>query len=358
MLHKILTRKLWHSGLFALFTLTAQFSVMPVADAAAEITGAGATFPYHAYRSWADAYKSFASVGLKYQPIGSSGGLKQISAKSVDFAASDIPQSIDWQEQNAVLQFPIIIGGIVPAINIKDIKSGELKLTGAVLAEIFMGKISNWNDARIKNLNPSLNLPNQKIAVLFRNDGSGTTYNFSDYLAKKSKDWRDKIGVGSTISWPTGIGAKGNDGISLLVKHVPGSIGYVDYAYAVDAGLSYALLENREGQYPKPNLASFEAAAANANWDKAPGFRLTLSDQVGAESWPMTAVSFVLVQREQANIDRAVTTLRFFSWAMRNGQKLAHDLDYAALPMDVVTKIEDSWKAKLSSSGKALWPPK
>ena len=259
--------------------------------------------------------------GLNYQPIGSSGGLKQISAKSVDFAASDIPQTMDWQEQNSVLQFPIIIGGIVPAINIKDIKSGTLRLTGGVLADIYMGKITNWNDARIRKLNPSLNLPNQMIAVLFRNDGSGTTYNFSDYLAKKSTDWHDKIGVGSTISWPTGNGAKGNDGIATLVKHVPGSIGYVDYAYAVDAGLIFALLENREGQYPKPNLASFEAAAANANWDKAPGFRLTLSDQAGPDSWPMTAVSFVLVQREQANFDRAVTTLRFFSWAMRNGPK-------------------------------------
>ncbi|MDI9349495.1 MAG: phosphate ABC transporter substrate-binding protein PstS [Candidatus Symbiobacter sp.] len=330
----------------------------PIAKAAADITGAGATFPFHAYSRWAEAYKTFAAVGLKYQPVGSSGGLKQIAAKAVDFAASDIPQTLEWQDQNAVLQFPIIIGGIVPAINVNGIKSGEMKLTGAVLADIFMGKIINWGDNRIRKLNPNLVLPNQPIKVLFRNDGSGTSYNFSDYLAKKSPEWRDKIGVGSTLSWPTGIGAKGNDGIATLIKRVPGAIGYVDYAYVIDEGLDYALVENRDGLYPKPNLASYEAAAANANWDKAPGFRMTLTDQAGAKSWPITAVSFVLMQRDQTNMDRGLTALKFFSWAMRNGQKIAHDLDYAALPMAVVSKVEENWQANLTSGGKPLWPPK
>ena len=334
------------------------FTAMPIKAASAEITGAGATFPYHAYKKWAESYKNFTSVGLSYQPIGSSGGLKQIAAKNVDFGASDIPQTLDWQEQNGIAQFPIIIGGIVAAVNVKNVKPGELRLTGEILADIYLGKITNWGDARLKKLNPNLNLPNQTIAVIYRNDGSGTTYNFSDYLAKKSNDWRDKIGVNSTLSWPTGFGAKGNDGIASLVKRVPGAIGYVDYANAKDEGLIYTLIENRDGQYPDPSLASFEAAADNANWDKAPGFRMTLTDQPGAKSWPLTAVSYVLVRRDQINIDRATSTLKFFSWAMRNGQKIAHDLDYATLPMELVSKIEDNWKVRISSAGKPLWPPR
>ena len=330
--------------LFAVFMIPAS----PSRAETMTITGAGATFPLQAYNKWADSYQKIRKVSLNYQAIGSGGGLKQILAKTVDFGASDIPQTIEWQDQNNVIQFPAIIGGIAPGINVPGIKPGSLKLTGEILANIYMGKITKWNDAAIAKLNPGLPLPDLRIAVIYRNDGSGTTYNFSDYLSKKSAEWKDKIGVGSALEWPTGFGGKGNDGVAALVKQQNGAIGYLEFAYIKQQSMNYALVANAAGKYPVPSLASFEAAAANAKWDKVPGYNLLLTDQPGDKSWPITATSFIILPRKADESGRVVAVLEFFQWAFQHGKDAAHDLDYATLPDNLVTKIKADWRAKLT----------
>ncbi|MDI9407744.1 MAG: phosphate ABC transporter substrate-binding protein PstS [Candidatus Pacebacteria bacterium] len=323
---------------------------------ATELTGAGATFPYPIYSKWAAAYKEKTGVNINYQAIGSGGGLKQIVAKTVDFGASDAPQTIEWQNQNQIIQFPMVVSGIVPIVNIKGLKSGLLKMSGTIIADIYLGKITKWSDPAIKAMNPLLALPDMPITPIYRNDGSGTTYNFSSYLAKVSATWREKIGVATALEWPVGLGAKGNDGVSSLATRVNGSIAYVESNYAKQSQLPFVLVQNKQGNFPMPTIASYEAAAANANWPAAKGFFLTLSDQPGKESWPIASASFILIQKNA--VENTEEMFKFFDWAYRDGDRMARSLDYAPIPIPVVNFIQSTWTAGVMSNGKPVWNPK
>jgi phosphate transport system substrate-binding protein len=323
---------------------------------AAEISGAGATFPYPIYAKWAEAFKAKTGVAMNYQSIGSGGGIKQIEAKTVDFGASDVPLTPEDLARNGLAQFPMIMGGIVPVVNLKGVEPGRLKLTGPVLADIFLGAIVKWNDKRIADLNAGLALPNQAIAVVHRSDGSGTTYNFADYLAKVSSDWQSKVGVNTALEWPAGLGGKGNEGVAALVSRTDGAIGYVEYAYALQNKMAYALVENKDKAFPRPGNASFQAAAANADWAAAPGFFLILTDQPGKQSWPIAATSFILMHRTQDKPESARQVLAFFDWSFKNGQTLAEGLDYVPFPDKVVSLIEERWKQEIKAAdGKPVW---
>jgi phosphate transport system substrate-binding protein len=323
---------------------------------AAEISGAGATFPYPIYAKWAEAFKAKTGVAMNYQSIGSGGGIKQIEAKTVDFGASDVPLTPEDLARNGLAQFPMIMGGIVPVVNLKGVEPGRLKLTGPVLADIFLGAIVKWNDKRIADLNAGLALPNQAIAVVHRSDGSGTTYNFADYLAKVSSDWQSKVGVNTALEWPAGLGGKGNEGVAALVSRTDGAIGYVEYAYALQNKMAYALVENKDKAFPRPGNASFQAAAANADWAAAPGFFLILTDQPGKQSWPIAATSFILMHRTQDKPESARQVLAFFDWSFKNGQTLAEGLDYVPFPDKVVNLIEERWKQEIKAAdGTLVW---
>jgi phosphate transport system substrate-binding protein len=323
---------------------------------AAEISGAGATFPYPIYAKWAEAFKAKTGVAMNYQSIGSGGGIKQIEAKTVDFGASDVPLTPEDLARNGLAQFPMIMGGIVPVVNLKGVEPGRLKLTGPVLADIFLGAIVKWNDKRIADLNAGLALPNQAIAVVHRSDGSGTTYNFADYLAEVSSDWQSKVGVNTALEWPAGLGGKGNEGVAALVSRTDGAIGYVEYAYALQNKMAYALVENKDKAFPRPGNASFQAAAANADWAAAPGFFLILTDQPGKQSWPIAATSFILMHRTQDKPESARQVLAFFDWSFKNGQTLAEGLDYVPFPDKVVSLIEERWKQEIKAAdGKPVW---
>jgi phosphate transport system substrate-binding protein len=306
---------------------------------AADITGAGATFPYPIFAKWAEVYKKIENVNLNYQSIGSSGGLRQIRAKTVTFGASDAPVAGPQLEKDGMVQFPVILGGVVPIANIDGFKQGELKLTGQVLADIFMGTITKWNDPKIAALNPGKNLPNQSITVVHRADGSGTTFIFTDYLNEVSKPWADKVGKGAAVKWPasSSVGGKGNEGVAANVTRVKGSIGYVEYAYAKKNNITYTQLMNKDGQYVAPSEKTFAAAAAGADWFSVPGMGISLVEQKGAASWPITGASFVLMYKEPANKQASKDVIKFFSWAFKDGQQLALDLDYVPLP-DTLTK--------------------
>jgi phosphate transport system substrate-binding protein len=332
-------------------------AVMLMASAqAAEISGAGATFPYPIYAKWAEAFKAKTGVSMNYQSIGSGGGIKQIQAKTVDFGASDVPLTPEELTKSGLTQFPMIMGGIVPVVHVKGVESGKLRLTGPVLAGIFLGTISKWNDKQIADLNKGLSLPDQAIAVVHRSDGSGTNYNFAEYLAKMSSDWKSKVGVNTALEWPTGLGGKGNEGVAALVTRTDGAIGYVEYAYALQNKMPYALVENKDKEFPQPSNASFQAAAANADWAKAPGFYLILTDQPGKQSWPITATSFILMHKTQDKPESAKQVLAFFDWSFRNGQKLAEGLDYVPFPDNVVKLVEESWKQEIKAAdGKPVW---
>jgi phosphate transport system substrate-binding protein len=323
---------------------------------AAEISGAGATFPYPIYAKWAEAFKAKTGVAMNYQSIGSGGGIKQIEAKTVDFGASDVPLTPEDLARNGLAQFPMIMGGIVPVVNLKGVEPGRLKLTGPVLADIFLGTIAKWNDKRIADLNAGLALPDQAIAVVHRSDGSGTTYNFADYLAKVSSDWQSKVGVNTALEWPAGLGGKGNEGVAALVSRTDGAIGYVEYAYALQNKMAYTLVENKDKAFPRPGNASFQAAAANADWAAAPGFFLILTDQPGKQSWPIAATSFILMHRTQDKPESARQVLAFFDWSFKNGQTLAEGLDYVPFPDKVVSLIEERWKQEIKAAdGKPVW---
>lgn len=311
--------------------------------AAADISGAGATFPYPVYAKWADAYKKETGIGLNYQSIGSGAGIKQILAKTVTFGATDAPMAFKDLQKNGLVQFPMVMGGIVPVINVEGVKPGELVLDGATLADIFLGKITKWDDAAIKKLNPSVNLPSTGINVIRRSDGSGTTFNFTDYLSKVSPEWQSKVGVNAAVEWPVGVGAKGNDGVAGNVGQTKNSIGYVEYAFAKQNKLTHTDLINKDGKRVSPTLKSFQAAAANADWANAPGFVQILTDQKGAESWPITAATFILVYGNPA--DKAATgdALKFFAWAFEKGDAMAEELDYIPMPNNVVQLIKASW---------------
>jgi phosphate transport system substrate-binding protein len=317
---------------------------------AADISGAGATFPYPIYGKWADVYKKETNIGLNYQSIGSGGGIKQIKAKTVTFGASDMPLNAKELDEAGLIQFPTVIGGAVPAVNLDGIKAGELKLDGKTLGDIFLGKITKWNDAEIQKLNPAVKLPNQAIVVVHRSDGSGTTFLFTDYLSKVNADWKSKVGANTSVEWPVGIGAKGNEGVANNVMQTKGSIGYVEYAYAKQNKLLIADLINKDGKHVAPSAESFQAAAANADWAKAQGFYVILTDEAGANSWPIAGATFILMHKQPQDPAAAGEALKFFDWAYRKGGKMAEDLDYVPMPANVVTLIRKTWSDSIKGA--------
>ncbi len=314
------------AGAIALSTVTTAF--------AADITGAGASFPYPVYSKWAEAYKAKTKTGMNYQSIGSSGGIKQIKAKTVDFGASDNPVKYENLEKDGLVQFPAIIGGVVPVINVAGVKPGQIKVTGDVLAQMFMGYIINWNDKQIAALNPGVKLPDATITVVHRADGSGTTAIFTDYLAKVNADWKKNVGAGSAVKWPaaSSIGGKGNEGVAANVSRVKNSIGYVEFAYAKKNKLTYVNLKNKDGQFVTPDDTSFAAAAAGTDWSKVPGMGTFITDAPGAKSWPITGASFILMYKQPTNKATAAEVLKFFDFAFKEGKQMALDLDYVPMP--------------------------
>lgn len=325
---------------------------------AGDISGAGATFPYPIYAKWADAYKTKTGVGLNYQSIGSGGGIKQIKAKTVTFGASDMPLKPDDLKAAGLLQFPMIIGGVVPVVNIKGIAPGSLLLDGATLASIYLGDIAKWDDPRIKKLNPKLMLPGTAIAPIYRSDGSGTNFLFSDYLSKESADFKDKVGANTSVQWPVGIGAKGNEGVANMTTQTDGAVGYVEYAYAKQNKMSYAMLTNKAGKAVAPSAESFQAAAANADWAGSDSYYVILTDQAGAGSWPITGASFILLYRQPDDATPVGEALKFFAWAYKDGGKLAADLDYVPLPAALVTQVKKTWVSSITSNGHPVWSEK
>jgi len=322
---------------------------------AADISGAGATFPYPIYAKWADAYKKETGNGLNYQSIGSGGGIKQIKAKTVTFGASDAPLPVKELDETGLAQFPMVMGGIVPVVNLDGVKPGELTIDGPTLAKIFLGDIKTWDDPAIKKLNPSVKLPSQAIAIVHRSDGSGTTYNFAYYLADVSPDWKSKVGVNTSVQWPIGIGAKGNEGVANNVGNTKGSIGYVEYAYAKQNKLTFTKMVNKAGKTVAPTSEAFQAAAANANWKSQPGYGVILANQPGDNSWPMTAATWILIYKQPSDAASTGEALKFFAWAYKNGGKAAEDLDYVPMPANVVTDIEKSWIEIKDASGKPVF---
>jgi phosphate transport system substrate-binding protein len=323
---------------------------------AADITGAGATFPYPLYAKWADAYKKQTGIGLNYQSIGSGGGIKQIKARTVDFGASDMPLKPEDLKESGMTQFPTVMGGVVPVFNLEGIAAGSLKFTPKVLAAIFMNNIKKWNDPAIASLNPGVALPDADISVVHRSDGSGTTFIFTNYLSKVSPEWKSKVGENTSVQWPSGVGGKGNEGVAQYVQRIKGSIGYVEYAYALQNKMTYALLQNREGNFVAPSEASFKTAAANAKWDMDKGFYEILTDEPGKDSWPITGATFILMHKFQQDPARAKDVLNFFKWAYENGDKMATDLDYIPMPEAVVKMIKTSWnKTMMDSSANHIW---
>jgi phosphate transport system substrate-binding protein len=323
---------------------------------ATDISGAGATFPYPIYAKWADAYKTKTGVGMNYQSIGSGGGIKQIEAKTVDFGASDKPLDPSDLDAHGLIQWPMVMGGIVPVVNLPGIKPGEIKLTGPLLASIYLGEVTNWNDSKIAALNPDVKLPDLAIAPVYRSDGSGTTYNFTYYLGQVSVEWAQKVGVNTSVEFPVGLGGKGNEGVSAFTSRTVGAIGYVEYAYAVQNNLTYTKMYNRDGKFVSPTAAAFQAAAANADWAHAPGFKLILANQPGAESWPMTAATFILFYKKQDKPDVAKTALQFFDYAYKNGKDLAASLAYVPMPDAVVNMVEDTWTKQVTGPNGPIWP--
>jgi len=347
----MLTRTLRNAGIAAV-------SMLVVASAsAADITGAGATFPAPIYGKWAEAYQKATGNKMNYQSIGSGGGIKQITAKTVDFGASDMPLKPEELEKLGLVQFPTVIGGEVLAYNLPGIKTGDIRFTGAVLADIYLGKITKWNDKAIAELNPKTPLPDQAIAVVRRADGSGTTFIFTNYLSKVSPEWKQKVGEGTAVQWPVGLGGKGNEGVSAFVQRLPGSIGYIEFAYAKQNKLTYALLQNAAGSYPLPSDTTFKAAAAGADWNKSAFYEI-LTNEPGKDSWPITGATFILMQKVQDKPTQALEALKFFDWAYKNGGKMADDLDYVALPESVVKLIHAAWANIKDTSGKAVWTGK
>jgi phosphate transport system substrate-binding protein len=323
---------------------------------ATDISGAGATFPYPIYAKWAEAYKASTGVGLNYQSIGSGGGIKQIKQGTVTFGASDKPLEPADLQSSGLMQFPMIIGGVVPVVNVPGVQPGALMLDGPTLAGIYMGTIKKWNDTAVKRLNPKLPLPDLAIAPVYRSDGSGTNFLFTDYLSKVSPDFKAKIGANTSVEWPAGIGAKGNEGVANMTTQTAGAIGYVEYAYAKQNKMSYAVMKNHDGKVVTPETKSFQAAAANADWAKAEGFYLILTDQPGAASWPITGASFILLHRDNADGASVQAALKFFAWAYASGAPLAEQLDYVPIPAKVAELVRNTWKGSVMSQGKALWP--
>jgi phosphate transport system substrate-binding protein len=329
---------------------------MTQAAGAVDISGAGATFPYPIYAKWADAYKKETGNGLNYQSIGSGGGIKQIKAKTVTFGASDAPLPGKELDDAGLAQFPMVMGGIVPVVNLDGVAPGALTIDGPTLAKIFLGDIKSWDDAAIQKLNPDVKLPKQAIAIVHRSDGSGTTYNFAYYLADVSADWKSKVGVNTSVEWPAGIGAKGNEGVANNVAQTKGSIGYVEYAYAKQNKLTFTKMVNKAGKTVLPTAEAFQAAAANADWKSQPGFGVILANQPGDASWPMTAATWILIYKKPQDTVATGEALKFFAWSYTKGGKMAEELDYVPMPANVVADVEKMWATEIKdASGKAIF---
>jgi len=335
------------TGMFALAALAATAG-------AQTITGAGATFPFPLYAKWADAYKTATGISLNYQSIGSGGGIRQITARTVDFGASDAPLSGEQLQKDGLVQFPAIIGGVVPVTNMDNVQPGQLRLTGEILADIYLGKIKSWNDKAITDLNPGVRLDGP-ITVVRRSDGSGTTFLFTDYLAKISPEWKQKVGVGTAVSWPEGVGGKGNEGVAQYVQRIKGSIGYVEYAYAKKNKLDHIQMRNRDGQFVQPDDKSFAAASAGADWKSVPGMGVVMTNAAGRDSWPISGASFILMHAKPANPAQSREVLKFFDWAFKNGAKMADELDYVHLPPATQALVREEWKKIVDASGKAVF---
>ena len=340
-------------SLSCILLVPAALAVLAPLAVAQDMTGAGATFPAPIYAKWADAYNKLTGARLNYQSVGSGAGIQQIRAKTVDFGASDMPLSDEALAKDGLVQFPTVIGGVVPVVNIKGIVPGQIKLTGALLGDIYLGKITQWNDPALTALNPGVPLPAEVISVVRRADGSGTTFIFTNYLSKVNADWKAKAGEGTAINWPTGAGGKGNEGVSAFVQRLPNSIGYVEYAYAKQNKMTYTLLKNKEGNFVAPDADNFKAAAAGADWSKS--FYQVLTDQAGKEAWPITGATFILMYKAQDKPVSAANSLKFFDWAYNNGDKMADDLEYVPLPAPVKELVRKSWAANIKdASGKAI----
>lgn len=334
------------------FALAAGFSVAGAAMAQ-DVTGAGATFPAPIYAKWADAYNKATGVRINYQSVGSGAGIRQIKAKTVDFGASDMPLSDADLAKDGMIQFPTVVGGVVPVVNIKGIAPGQIRLTGAVLGDIYLGKITKWNDAALAALNPGVPLPDAAIAVVRRADGSGTSFIFTNYLSKVNEDWKTKVGEGTAVNWPTGAGGKGNEGVAAFVQRLPNSIGYVEYAYVKQNKMTYTLMRNKDGQFVAPSDAAFKAAAAGADWNKT--FYQITTEQPGKESWPITNPTYILMYKSQEKPASAAAGLKFFDWAFNSGDKMADDLDYVPLPDSVKNLVRKQWSDNVKdASGKSI----
>ncbi|KQT12921.1 MULTISPECIES: phosphate ABC transporter substrate-binding protein PstS [Bradyrhizobium] len=316
---------------------------------AADITGAGATFPFPLYSKWADAYKKETGNGLNYQSIGSGGGIKQIQAKTVTFGASDMPLKPEQLEKDGMIQWPQAMGALVPVVNLEGIKSGELVFSGELLGDIYLGKVKTWNDPAIAKLNPKVKLPSDAITVVRRSDGSGTTFIWTDFLSKTNAEWKTKVGAGTAVEWPTGVGAKGNEGVAGNVSQTKNSIGYVEYAYAKQNKLTYGALINKSGKTVQPTVAAFQAAAANADWAGSKNYYVILTDQPGEASWPITGATFILMHKDATDKAASQEALKFFKWAFEKGDKMAEELDYIPMPDTVVKQIEKTWAAEIKS---------
>lgn len=337
------------------FVAGAAISLLSVHAFAVDMTGAGATFPYPIYAKWAEAYKAQTGNGLNYQSIGSGGGIKQIKAKTVDFGASDMPLKAEDLEAAGLVQFPAIMGGVVPVVNLEGLVGGKLKITGQIVADIYLGKITKWNAAEIVSLNPDVKLPADDITVVHRADGSGTTFLFADYLSKVHPEFKTKVGASTAVKWPVGVGGKGNEGVAANVQRIRGSIGYVEYAYAKKNNMAFAQMKNRDGQWVSPDDETFKAAAAGADWAKTPGMGVVLTDQPGKTAWPMTGASFILMHKVQADAAKGREVLKFFDWAYKNGGAMATSLEYVAMPPAVTKLVQDAWKAQFKdASGKPV----
>jgi phosphate transport system substrate-binding protein len=340
------------SSIFA--PVAAAAAMLSTGASAVDITGAGATFPYPIYAKWADAYKKATGAGMNYQSIGSGGGIKQITAKTVDFGASDMPMKPADLQKNGLVQFPAIMGGVVPVYKVPGLSPGDLRFTGTLLADIYLGKVTRWNDPAIAKLNPGAKLPASEITVVYRSDGSGTTFLWTNYLSKASAEFKSTVGEGTSVKWPAGVGGKGNEGVASYVQKIDGALGYVEFAYAKQNKLAHGQVQNKAGKYVQPDDVTFKAAAAGADWKSVPGMGVVLTDQAGDQAWPITGASFVLVHAKQEKPDNGREVLRFFDWSFKNGQSMAAELDYVPMPESVVKEIQAVWKNVTDASGKAL----
>jgi phosphate transport system substrate-binding protein len=320
------------------------------------ITGAGASFPFPVYSKWAAEYRKVSGMDLNYQSIGSGGGIRAIKDKTVDFGASDVPLKKEELAAAGLVQFPLVMGGVVAVVNVPGVKAGELRLTGPQLADIYLGRMAKWNDASLAAGNPGVKLPDLDIIVVRRADGSGTTYIFTNYLAAVSPEWKSSVGAGKEVQWPAGVGGKGNEGVAAMVKQTDGAIGYVEYAYALQNRMACTRLRNKAGNFVSPTDKSFSAAAAGADWKNAPGYHVILVDQPGEQSWPITGPSFILIPREIASASRARAMLGFFDWCYRKGGEIALQLDYVPIPPGLYSMIEETWKGAVTSGGRPVWP--